>query len=646
MPNDPEFTQRNIGDPSARPNPDSRSAMNDLASRIRGNTAGQPSATPVPIAANTNPGIAKTSFSASGVPIAGRAAVQPLAMNTHATKTGGVKPRRLTTKMILMIVGIGVLIAISLAVYLLLTNRKPKAEDLIFTVTAPREVKAGGDVEIVVNYTNNSNRALTKVLVETEFSSGFELTKSSVPSTGVKNNQFPMSDLSPKSQDRIVLNGRLFGDADNAVPLRAKITFVPEGYSFTLTADAESPVTIKAPSMTLDFTVPNSLHGGSTVTYDAQISNGGDHPITNIQAAFSFPDGFAFGSSDPALKDSKLLIDTLDAGATKHIIVKGTLAGNEGDQKTVKLALSLLDTSGKAYTQVENEKITVISAPTLSVTQSASAEKIGPGDSVTFAITVKNIGTAALSNLVLSTTIDTNVLNPGSINISNNGVYQEKDKKVVWDNTVVEGLKLLEPNKEIQVSVSLASTPDISVSGKEFTIASKPQVQSGDKVVAGNANTVKIRTAVDFAVSRSPFDANGAPVGSGPTSPQIGKTTTYRVTWKVRNRYNDVHAARVAAVIPLGATWVGNDSVTQGAHLAYDPVQKTVIWDIGNLFAATANPVGSEATATFDVSVTPSADQKAKPIPLVTNIKFTGQDTFSIEDIAIIRDSLLADEVE
>lgn len=624
-----DFSQFSVGGEAGRAQPQ---VDNNLAAKIQQGANQSPAGS-----------LAKTGLSGgAGTTVTGRAAVRPLSIDRSPRG-----PRRMSTKLILWVVGIGVLIAIALTVTLLLTSRKPKVDDLDFTVTAPSSVTTGDEVEVIVEYTNNSKKALSQVQVVTDFSSGFVLSETSVPGTGDKGTIFAMKDLPAGSADRIVLTGHLYGAADAAVPLKAKITFVPEGYTFSLEAQQVTPVTVKAPALTVDFDVPSNVHGGATVTYEADVANGGDKAIANVQVNFGFPDGFELKEADPRLTDSRfVLIPQLEAGQTKHIVVRGILNGDEKAQKTAKIVVGILDENKNFYQQIESNKVTLIASPTLSITQSASAEKVNAGDGITFVITVKNIGSAPLSNMVLTTKIDAPIINLSSLNISNGGIYKEADKQVLWDNTVVDGLKVLEPNKEFEVRVSLASSNPIGAFGKNFSISSKPAMKSGDLTIEGESKTVKIRTGISFTATRSAFDGGGAPVGSGPTTPQAGKTTTYRVTLKVKNLYNDLTGAKVTALIPLGASWQGHESTTQGSKPVFDSVQKTVIWDIGNLFAASGNTVGSEATATFDVSITPSSDQKGKSIPLVSSIKFFSRDDYVGEDVTAEGEALVSDGVQ
>ena len=69
-----------------------------------------------------------------------------------------------------------------------------------------------------------------------------------------------------------------------------------------------------------------------------------------------------------------------------------------------------------------------------------------------------------------------------------------------------------------------------------------------------------------------------AAVGSGPLPPQVGKTTSYRVTWTVANTTSDAATLVVSARLPNSVLWTGKNPTRDAGDMSYDPVTRMVQW--------------------------------------------------------------------
>jgi len=101
----------------------------------------------------------------------------------------------------------------------------------------------------------------------------------------------------------------------------------------------------------------------------------------------------------------------------------------------------------------------------------------------------------------------------------------------------------------------------------------------------------------------------------------------------------------VTATLPTGVTFVGNAQTANGAAPAFDTTHRTITWNIGTLPFGTGNGT-SPYTATFQVSITPSANQQHTSPTLLTNVSMSGTDPFTQQDVGSSPHDLTTDTVE
>lgn len=548
-------------------------------------------------------------------------------------------------KLPFLVAGGFILIVIVVTTFVLLQNRVKK-EDVVLSVEGPTSVKSGDPVTFSIHYTNNNPKvALSGSKLVLHAPAGFIFVSSDLAPSDKENISWDLGEIVPSTDQSIQVTGKFFGDVNTVLKTSADLTFTPQGSNTSLTAMGDYEPSVIPPSLTVDIDAPKTLSSGGRATYVIDVKNTADATYENLVLQIATPDGLSVEKTVPApdtgTKDT-WSFSTLPSGKSAHIEVTGILSGTTDEQKV--FGLKVQNTSNKKnYLQIPASRVTVIAAPTISLTQTASEKNINAGDKVNFSLRVKNTGNAGFSNLTLNVQLDSTVLNPQSVAVQDGGVL--RGTKIVWDNTVLEQLRSLEPNSEFTVSFTVASYKTLTPRAKNFSITATPSITIGSTVIPGAPTTVKILTELTATASASAFDSNKNPVGSGPTTPKVGQTTTYRTSWTVVNMYNEVQNGKITCTIPLGATYVKNAKVPDGTNVVFDEPTKTFIWNLSTLKAKSETETGSTLNGYFDVSVTPSAPDAGRLIALTSKCTLTGHDTYTDTDISSKIENLFSLEV-
>jgi hypothetical protein len=106
----------------------------------------------------------------------------------------------------------------------------------------------------------------------------------------------------------------------------------------------------------------------------------------------------------------------------------------------------------------------------------------------------------------------------------------------------------------------------------------------------------------------------------GPLPPLVGKTTVYRVYWKVQKTLHALDEATVTAVLPQIGTWTGKTETSMGA-IAYDETTRMVRWTIGKVADGT-----KEFEGWFEVALTPQSVDVGRFAALLGETSFQARD--------------------
>lgn len=332
------------------------------------------------------------------------------------------------------------------------------------------------------------------------------------------------------------------------------------------------------------------------VQYTLRFANTGQTKATGVQVVDTLPAGVTFvgatlnGANITPAQAGQQLTFTGVRSSTDAVAgeVSGGTSGTIVISATVEAAATgtLTNTATISSTQTEPSNASASTAvqngggggtPQLAVQLTADRTSAAPGDTVTYTVTVANIGTAAATSVVLSAPLPT--------------------RTYYTYGACTGGCAVVGGVAQWSIA-SLAAGASVSYT---FTMAAGSSgLAAGVSVVPDQANAIATSVAqvdsntVNVSISGNPQLAFTKSV-SGPATPAPGDTLTYTL---VATNAGSVAAqgVRVVDPVPSSTRYAGALAASAGTG-SFDPVNNRVVFEVGNLAP------GASATLSFAVTV-------------------------------------------
>jgi hypothetical protein len=487
-------------------------------------------------------------------------------------------------------------------------------------ILGPDETDAFDEVEYVVRYKNNGDITLGQPELT------FQFPENSVPSDGgplriVKD----MEDIYPGEEKTISFKGRLFGKENDTMQAEASLRYQPRNLKAFYVSDTTLTTRIKSTPLTFELDMPSKAESGREVSFSLNYFSNADWPLSNLRAKIEYPPGFEFSSSQPqALEKTEWDLPILNKAEGGRIQIKGTLSGDVGEQKVFHATLGIWRNGEFILLKEANKGVEILQS-SISVFQqiNGSSQYVAKaGDSLHYEIFFRNLGTQPFQNLFLVVTLTGRPFDFQTIK-SEDGQFNAGDNSLVWDWRQVQKLSFLGQGEEGKVEFWINLKNDweqTSSQDKNFSVK--------DKVIISQV-TQEFETKIS---SRTEFSQKGLFQdevfgNSGPYPPEIGETTTFTVTWQVKNYYNDIRDAKVKARLAPRVKLTGM-IFPEDARLTFDSQSKEIVWELGDLQPGTG-VLGPAPNVSFQISFTPEITQRGETALLMSNVILTGDDEWA-----------------
>ena len=127
--------------------------------------------------------------------------------------------------------------------------------------------------------------------------------------------------------------------------------------------------------------------------------------------------------------------------------------------------------------------------------------------------------------------------------------------------------------------------------------------------------------------------------------PQVGKPTTYQVTFTLTNSSNDFSTGVLTAFFPAGGYVQQSANSKEAQNVQYDPATSKLTWNVGAL-AANTGRFAQARTLTINLTLNPSAPQAGQQVLLVRTINFTATDLFTSEAINLAAQDIRTSDLQ
>ena len=528
--------------------------------------------------------------------------------------------------------------------------------DVALDIFGQDRVVSGEEVNYIVRYKNNSGVAISNATLL------FSLSGQSMPvdaGSAVKQGDSMvisknLGQLSPNQEGQAEFKIRVLGDKDSQQKFTAKLNYRPSNISSDFSNTKEFASTIISVPLVLSFILPERIVSGQTMNFSLRYLNTSDAAFSDAKLKIEYPAGFVFDSALPSPSDGNNTWPLAEIGSREegNIVIKGTIAGNEGESKVFKAQIGTQRSDADFTVYSQTLASPQISTSPLFVEQSlvgSQNNNADIGQSLTYRIKYRNTTDVAIGPVFITVKIDSKAIEPASVNVIN-GFFSSSDNTITWNSSSLPALEQLAGGAEGGLEFSLKVKnllPINNFSDKNFTILTTAKIDSyniplalnGTQLTGQNQLSVKINSRL--VLNMKGFYIDRLLPNSGPMPPRVGQKTTYTVYWQILNVSNDLANVAVEAYLPSYVGWEGK-IYPANEDIKYDASSGKVIWQIGKMSAGTGFVYPVKQVA-FQIGFTPSIGQVGDSAVVVQQAKVTGDDGFTGAQISDTEDGLKSD---
>lgn len=546
---------------------------------------------------------------------------------------------------------VSIILAVSAAVtgfFVFTSAQRFTGQGVSVAVAAPETIASGGDVTITIRYDNREAVKLRDVQLAVTYPDGFTFTSASTDPTNEAKNAFAIEDLRPGFGDQLVIQGLLVGDVGASRTFIATLSYVPETFNSEFTTRGEAAVTLADSVLDVKFNGPERVVPDAEAEYTIVYTNQSKTRVDEARITLNNPDGFTLVSADPAVEtDRTWTIRALDPYNSRTITIRGRFSGEVGTLRDLAVSAGLIGSDVTFKLQTEKHLLVQLIRPdlglTLVVNGSSDDQTTLSGSALKYSLQYANRTDEQIADVEFRLTIE------GPVDwdsLSSTHAPRRDGTVLIWTKAELADLAGIKPGGEGEITLSIRSSdPGSDAPSGGLSITSQAVISGNAPELGGTISassdplTVRISTVATLTTEARYYTDDFVKLGDGPIPPVVGSTTRYRIAWSLENTVNDVTGVTVNTTIPEDVFWTGRSVEASVGTLAFDATTRTVTWSLDRIPAGVGVKTG-KLTATFDVSITPTASDAGKVMVLTDGAKFTGRDAFSSAELKNTRDAL------
>lgn len=520
------------------------------------------------------------------------------------------------------------------------------------TVRGPISVIGGEPAELQVIVTNRNQATLELADLLITYPDGTRSPSDFV--TDLPRQRISLGSIEPGGQRQGTVSAVFIAKEGERKNVHVELEYRVADSNAIFVAEQDYQLTFTSAPVAVSMEANEEAISGQRIVVTTTVQSNVDTVLKDVLLKAEYPFGFAVSSHEPepTIEEEYLWeLGDLNPGETRTIVTRGTLEGQEGDERVFRFDAGVRrerDSENIDVTLSEARHRMAIARPFIGLnllmsqgeddtpTDTLSAL---PGEPVNVVVNWRNNLSKPISNAVIVARLE-GLAVPGTSVRTTDGFYRSSDNTVLWDRTTTNGqLETLTPGESgsVRFSFDLPSEQELlDVRGEQINIsvhaAGRRISEEGvpETLQSTARGEVRLASNVQF-VAQGFYYAN--PFGSvGPLPPTVNQETTYAVVFTLANTSNRIEDAVLTGELPPYVRWVGVYSPAS-EQLDFNISDGTLEWDIGDL--APGVGVGSAAPrqVAFAVGLTPSASQVGNSPAMVRELELTGYDTFTEEEI-------------
>ncbi len=512
------------------------------------------------------------------------------------------------------------------------------SQNIDVQVVAPALIDGGSTATVQFILSNHNSTELQLADLVVDYPEGTRDPQD--PTKALTHQRISVGAIAPGKQVKLTSSAVFYGAEGTPQAIKAVLEYSVPGSNAVFSKEGDAQVTLGSSPVSVRVEAPQEAIAGEPFSVTVTVQSNAQAPVQNVVVQAQYPFGFSAQVTSPKAEAGNTLwrLGTMAPGVTQTITIRGTIDGQDGDERVFKfLAGTNADqtASSVAVPFLSVPATLTVRRPFITGTiaingQTGSKISVAPGSGLQGSIAWQNNLTNPVSDVQLKLTLSGPSLDKSSIQ-AGSGFYQSSDNSITWTSAQDPSLASVAPGGSGTLNFSFGTLPPGSggVVYQNPTVAltlSVSAVRAGEsgvpETVSSAASTqLTLASAVSLAAAALHF--TGPFTNSGPLPPRSGSLTTYAIRWTVKNSSNAIANASVSSVLPPYVSFVAGQN-----GVSYEQGSRTVTWSVGDLSAGVGYSSAAK-TAYFQVSLAPSDSQIGDTPALTGAAALSGTDRFA-----------------
>ncbi len=493
-------------------------------------------------------------------------------------------------------------------------------------VIGPDEIYCGKEDEYILKFKNNGNSTLEELRLNVEFPEHSIIADQESNMVVVEADK--IEPLAPGREGTVKIKARIFGKESESFPIKATLTYSPKGLTARYSSKSEKEVRIKDVPISFEYDAPSRAETGKDLMININYFSHIDYPLTDLAVEMEYPEGFDFIESKPkAVDENKWEIESLSENTGGRISISGILYGQSSDKKVFKSRLGMY-INGEFIVLKEQEFDISIKKSLMEISQNINGQSqvvANMGQTLNYDISFKNTGDGVYKDLNLAVKLKGELFDFGEIK-ADGAEVRSGDTTIVWNSEKNPDLKILAPGEtgSVKFSIKVLDSYDSKLVNPELI----------DKVII-NEIQQEFRTKINSNIVLNSRAMSGDEVfeSAGPIPLEVGKKSELTVVWDLVNYFNDLENVKVKGVMPENVSYTGKVAPQNySKNFTLDSDSRELVWNVGDMESGMG--IGTDKKIlTFQIDITPTADQKNDYAVILKSLKVLGADKWTGEEI-------------
>jgi len=440
------------------------------------------------------------------------------------------------------------------------------------TISGPTEVKAGELIAYSVTCENTGNVALENpelffVHPANSWPEKEELTEI------VRVNEF-QNTLFPKETKTFYFKTRLFGTEGSTVEAKAWLNYNKKNNQ-NIIRSSVAVLDSKIASVPIDISldIPDKIsifpETKSDFKFRVRYNSLADYSFSNLKVKVNYPSDLTIKETKPQkTAENTWEISYLEKRYKGELEIWGEFPRGETIGQEMNFSAQLYTTvlgEDILLKQIAEKSLTYKPVFLISQKINNDSEYVAyPDERLHYVINFQNISEDPLRDLTLTSVLEGNFLDFNSIECPE-GNFTLGDNSILWNKEKIPELSYIRPGEEGTVEFWIKTKANYQP--KDFT---ETNAIINNKVSLGgfveNFRN-KVNTKIEIAQEGYYTDRYGFFENSGPQPPEVNKTTSYTIVWKINNYYNPASDVKIKATLPSYVRIKSIKQPTQGELL-------------------------------------------------------------------------------